>query len=160
MLIVGHLVTLSPCHLVTSADWKPFRSAGGQFTVLLPGVPVEQKQAVKKPVGTVEMTLFILELKPAQGSYVVGYSELPESAIQVGTEEKRLDNARDRAVASAKGKLKSERRIILHGHPGRDLEIAVDDKTSLRTRLYAVKNRLYQVLAVGPAPWVASKETG
>ncbi len=141
------------------AAWKPFSSPAGHFTVLLPGVPLEQKQSVKTSIGTVELILFILEVKKAQGSYVVGYSELPEPAVQVGTEEKRLDNARDGAVASAKGKLKSEKRIALQGHHGRDLLIEVDGKHVIRTRFYAVKNRLYQVLAVGPADWVAARES-
>ena len=31
-------------------------------------------------------------------------------------------------------------------------------KTAIRTRIYAVKNRLYQTMVVGPAPFTAGKE--
>jgi hypothetical protein len=159
-LLALFLTALAASPAPPGPEWKPFTSKPGKFTAVFPGTPTEQKQSVKTAVGTIEMTLYVLDLPKASGSYVIDYSELPEAAVRVGTEEKRLDNARDGAVASAKGKLKSEKRISLQGFHGRDLVIEVGDKRSVRMRIFAVNNRLYQLLAAGPPAWVASKDTG
>lgn len=139
---------------------KPFAPKGGGFTVHLPGTPGEQRQTVQTASGAVAVTLYLLDLAGGEKTLVVGYSELPASGIKPGTEEKRLESARDGAVASAKGKLKREGRITLGKHPGREFVIAVSDKVEVRTRMYAVRNRLYQALAVGPPAWVHSAEVG
>src|SRR5712691_1481267 len=88
-------------------EWKPFVSKKGGFTVLLPGKPTGQSQSLKTAAGTIEVTLYVMEWKK-EGTLVAGYTEYPEKALQTGTSEKRLDNARDGAVQSAKGKLHSE----------------------------------------------------
>jgi hypothetical protein len=63
-------------------------------------------------------------------------------------------------VARAKGKLHSDRPIRLDGYPGREFEIEVEGKVRIRTRLYAVKNRLYQLLITGPDEWLRSRDPG
>ncbi len=149
-----HLVTLSPCHLVTNAGedtWKLFTSPAAGFAVKMPGLPIEQMQTVKTAAGNVEVHVFSVELEKPPVSYVVSYSALPESAVKPGSEAKRLDNARDGAVASTKGTLKSQRRILLQNYPGRELEIDLPKERRVRTRIYAVGNRLYQLLVIGPA---------
>src|SRR5207244_3119777 len=100
-----------------------------------------------------------LDVKKGEGSYVLVFADFSEAMLKGGSDEKRLDNARDGAVTSAKGKLKAEKRITLDKHPGRELHIEVEGKTAVRTRFYAVKNRLYQVLAVGTRELVFSKDT-
>jgi hypothetical protein len=138
-------------------DWKPFVPKGGGFSVLLPLTPTEHKQRLKTSAGPITVTLFIADEKKIECTFVVGYSQYPEGSIGPRTAEKRLDNARDGAVASAKGKLKSEKVITLDGHPGRELEIE-SAKGMVRTRLVAVKNRLYQTMVVGSASLVRGKE--
>jgi hypothetical protein len=139
-------------------EWKEFVSKPGGFRVLLPGVPREQKQTTQTPAGAVVLTLFLLELQKGRGTYGVGYSELAGS-VKPGTWEKRLEKARDQAVARAHGKLRADRRITLQGSPGREFEIEVDGKLLIRTRMFAANNRLYQVLAIGPSVWLLSRET-
>lgn len=141
-------------------DWKPFTSKDGGFTVVLPAAgPNEGKRSVKTPAGTIEVTYYLVEVKD-KGSYVVTFAEYPEEALKGGTEDKRLDNARDGAVQSAKGKLKSEKKIMLGDHPGRELLIESEAMGSVRTRIYAVKTRLYQTLAAGVPAFLQAKETG
>jgi hypothetical protein len=146
-------------HAQDSDPWKPFTSSTAGFVVILPGTPTEQKQTVKTAAGTVEVHVFAVDTEKDQTSYVVSYSALPDSAVKPGSEAKRLDNARDGAVASTKGKLVSERRIVLQNHyPGRELDIDVGGKRRVRTRIYAVGNHLYQLLIVGPTSVTNSKE--
>ncbi len=141
-----------------TTDWKPFSPKDGAFTVLLPGKPTEYKKSIKTKTGDAEGLLFELAVPPGESKFVVGYSEFKESAIKPGTEDKHLNNARDGAVASVKGKLKRERSLLLDSYPGRELYIEVEGKATVLIRMYAVKNRLYEVGAVGGAAFVTSKD--
>jgi hypothetical protein len=137
--------------------WQSFGPKDGGFTVLVPAQPTEHKKQVKSSNGTVDVLLFEVPVSPGDGRLIVGVSEFPESMIVAGTEDKRLDNARDGAVASAKGKLKREKSLVLGTYPGRELYIEVEGKATVLMRLYAVKNRLYQLVVVGSADLVTSQ---
>jgi hypothetical protein len=147
------------CGFDQEPEWTPFTSTTAGFRVLFPGTPTEQKQQTKTAAGMVEVTSFFVERKPEQATYVVTHSRLPDKAVKPGSEAKRLDNARDGAVAMTKGVLKGEKRVALRQYPGRELAIEAPDKRRVRARIYAVGNQLYQVLVLGPAAVVDSKET-
>ena len=141
------------------AEWKPFTSDKGRFTATFPGKPMEQFQSVKLPGGkSVEVVLYVLELKKGEGSLAVGFTDYPAEVFKTGTDDKRLEHARDGAVLSAKGKLRSEKKITLGSAAGRELLIESETRGNVRTRLFAVKNRLYQAMVVGPKKLVDSKE--
>jgi len=139
-------------------EWKLFTPKDGGYSVSLPGEPTEAKQDVKTATGNIEVTFYALEAK--DGAYVVSHSAFPESALKGGTDDKRLDNARDGAVASAKGRMKSEKKLTLDGFPGREVVIETDAKgmKAVRTRIYAVNKRLFQTLVVGPKSFVQGKD--
>jgi hypothetical protein len=141
------------------SDGPEFAPKGSGFMVSFPGMPTEHKQNVKTPSGFIDVTVYVYEPKKGEGQYVVSFSEYPEAVLKAGTDAKRLENARDGAVQSVKGTLKSEKKITLGASPGLDLVIEAKDKTAIRTRVYAVKNRLYQTMVVGPAKMVAARET-
>jgi hypothetical protein len=142
------------------AEWKPFVSKKGGFSVTLPAEPTEQVQTVKTPAGPVDVVLYLIDGKKDTVSYVVGYSQFPEKALQTGTSEKRLDNARDGAVQSAKGKLKEEKKVLLGSYPGRELLIESETGGFVRTRIYAVRNRLYQTMVIGNKESIESRAAG
>jgi hypothetical protein len=139
------------------AEWKAFKPREGNFSVLLPGKPKEQQQAVRTPSGTIDVNLYVAELKG--GTFAVGYAEFPEQTVKPGTTGRRLDNARDGAVANAGGKLTKERRINLDRYPGREVHIEIDGKGNVLTRFYAVKNKLYQLVVLGSKDRVYSPDT-
>src|SRR3954454_4986698 len=87
----------------SGSDWKPFAPKDGAFSVLLPGTPTEHKKSISTASGQADMSIFELVVQPGEGKYVVGVSEFAEHSIKPGTEDKRLDNARDAAVTGAKG---------------------------------------------------------
>jgi hypothetical protein len=151
---VGAVVTSSQ-----GGDWKPFSPKDGAFSVQMPGTPNEHKKAVKSGTGATEVILFEVTLRPGENTYAVGYSEYPKEMIKAGTEDKRLDNARDAAKTTSKGKLKREKSLLLDTYPGRELLLEIDDKKAVKLRLYAVNNRLYEIVAVGSPEFVASAET-
>ncbi len=139
------------------AGWKAFVSKEGRFQVQMPTAPAEQKQRVKTATGQVEVHLFLAEGSAA--TFVLSYSDFPANEVKAGDEAKRLDFARDGAVSSARGKLRSERKIDLDGVPGRELVIDGASDTVLKVRVYAAERRLYQLMAVGPGAILGSKES-
>lgn len=143
-----------------SPGWHRFHSKTGGFTLSFPGgPPAEQKQIVRTPTGNLDVTSYVFESKQNPGRYLVSFSEYPEGAVATGTDEKRLDYARDGLVSRSKGKLVSESRIKVEGFPGRDLVIEMEPNNALRTRMFAVKNRLFQVMVLGPRKMVQAKTT-
>ena len=137
-------------------SWRSFAPKDNSFTVAVPGAPHEKKQQVKTESGPADVTLFVWQ-GPAETTFVVSVTDYPEAAVQ-GAEDKRLKNARDGAVENSKGKLIHERKITLTGIPGRELWIGTDMDGMIRARFYAVKQRLYQTMALGPKTAVETKE--
>lgn len=151
------LALLSLLLLAPQPDWRAFSPKDAAFTVEFPAAPTEHKKTVKGMGGTVEVVFYEVEL-PGDRKFLVGVSEFPETSIKAGTEDKRLDNARDGAVNSVKGKLRREKALVLDSHPGRELVIDVEGKASVVLRMYAVKNRLYQVVVVGNGEFVSGRD--
>jgi hypothetical protein len=151
------LLTLAIPSAGAQLEWKEFAPKDGSFTVLFPGTPTEHKKTIMPPGGAVEVLLFEVAVSDG-GKFVVGYSEFPAASIKPGTEDKRLDNARDGAVASIKGTLVRQKNLLLGKYPGRELLIKMDGKTMVVMRLYAVKNRLYQLGAIGSEGVVTSRD--
>jgi hypothetical protein len=129
-----------------SAEWTRLAPSGLGFSVQMPGTASEHVAKVETKAGPATVTYFLLEHNEL--TYVVSCSKFPKGALKTDTHEKRLDNARDGAVESADGKLESEKAIKLGTHPGRELLID-GSKAFVRTRIYAVENRLFQTMAVG-----------
>jgi hypothetical protein len=140
-----------------NASWISFISKEGGFRVSLPATPAEKTQRVKTATGQLEVTVFLVEDKN-DTSYVVSYSDLPRAEVKDGTEQKRLDFARDGAVAKARGKLRSEKTLALEGHPGRELIIENGTEAVVRLRIYVVNRRLHQLMAVGPGNVVLGRD--
>jgi hypothetical protein len=151
LLILGTLVP-------AQGEWKTFSPDAGHFAVQMPGTPTEFKKTVEAPGGAVEVLVYELAVPGTEGKFAVSYFDIPEASAKPGTEDKRLDNARDGAIASSKGKLKREKSLLLDTYPGREITIEIEGKGLVAVRLYVVRNRLYQVMAVGPSDLVTSQD--
>ena len=139
--------------------WKGIISKDGGFRVAMPAAPTEKKQLVKTATGQLQVMLLIAEGRN-ESLFVVGYADFPEAELKKGAIEKRLDQARDRAVENARGKLRSEKAIDLAGTPGREIAIEKDGVLVARLRIYLVGRRLYQVMVLGSGPVLGSKDVG
>jgi hypothetical protein len=140
------------------AGWSVFTSKEGGFSVALPGTPVESKQRVMTATGNLDVYLFVVE--KGDTACVISYSDLPAAEVKAGTIEKRLDFAREGAVDKARGKLRSEKKIELNGHPGRELVIEAEKDVVIRMRIYIAGRRLHQAMAMGPGGFSQSKDAG
>jgi hypothetical protein len=138
------------------AGWRVFTSKEGRFAIAVPGAPEETKLPVLTATANLDVRLFVVETN--EGTYVASYCDLPPEEVKAGTEQKRLDLARDGAVNNAKGKLKSEKERKLDGNPGRELEIEADKGHRIRMRIVAVQQRLYQTMVMGSTKFTHSKD--
>jgi hypothetical protein len=136
--------------------WRVFNSKEGGFAVSLPGAPAQSKQRVLTAAATLEVHVFAAEAK--EGAFIVSYCDVPADEVKPGSEDKRLDLARDGAVSNARGKLKREKDTKLDGHPGRELEIEADKGQRIRMRIIVANRRLYQTMAMGSAKFTQSKD--
>jgi hypothetical protein len=130
--------------------WISVVSKEGRFTAAMPAAPSEKKQQVKTATGQLGVVMLVAEGRDST-VFVISYADYPEAELK-GSVHKRLDHARDGAVASARGTLRSEKAIDLKGHPGRDIVIEKNGETAVRARIFLVKNRLYQVMVLGAPP--------
>jgi hypothetical protein len=139
------------------ASWKMVAPKDGGFSVAMPAAPMEKKQQVKTATGTLSVVMQIADGRN-DSLFVVSYSDFPEADLKKGDVDKRLDQARDGAIASARGKKRSEEPLKLKGHAGREVVIEKDGEVVVKMRIYLVKNRLYQVMVLGNGPVFASKD--
>ena len=121
-----------------------------------------QSKRRQKPLrfasGSADLNLYVVERKKEETAYIVAYCEFPDAALKGGTDDQRLDYARNRAVASTKGKLLGQKKIKLDTYPGRELRFEVSGKGQVRQRMYAVKDKLCQLIVAGPKELADSKE--
>lgn len=141
---------LGLCAVASSqAEWKTLTSKAGRFTMMMPGEAKEQTQDVPTPVGKITMTMYILEVGGT--AYFATFNDYPAELIQKSEAETLLNGARDGAVGNVKGKLTSEKKITIDTHPGRDISFeALGGQFVARSRIYLVKERLYQVMVLAP----------
>jgi hypothetical protein len=128
------------------AGLKEFKSPDNSFTVMLPKDVKEEKQAVNTQLGPIEFVSYNAKAKHQEFS--IAYSDYPDSFVTATDPQILLDGSRDGALANIQGRLLSETIIDMNGHPGRELRIEGPQKLILKSRLYLVGNRLYQVMAV------------
>jgi len=122
--------------------WKEFTSAGGRFSVLLPGTPTEKIESHDSPVGRLEVHDFSLK---TFAQYGVMYVEYPPNVEEGGDAKRFLDGAISAGLKAAGGTLLEEQEIALDGHPGRYVKVQLSEGYVMRIRSYLVKNRLYQI---------------
>jgi hypothetical protein len=139
------------------AGWKMVAPKDAGFSVAMPAMPTEKKQTVKTATGALSVVMQVAEGRN-DSLFVVSYCDFPMSDLKKADVDQRLDQARDGAIASARGKKRSEEAIKLNGHPGREIVIEKDGEIVVKMRIYLAKNRLYQVMVLGAGPVFASKD--
>jgi hypothetical protein len=80
-----------------------------------------------------------------QGIFVVAYAD-----YAVSDPKRELDANRDSFLKGMKATLVSESDIKLQDNPGREIK-ATRDNLSIRSRIYLVGIRYYQIVAITPA---------
>lgn len=139
-------------------SWAEFTSKAGSFSALFPGKPQESKETVSKD-GPPQ---FQYVVGGPTGAYLVSYQDNP-NLVNAGKalQDKALQTARDGAQRATQGKLLRSKEIKLDNvHPGLEFEFEIPHGAGgvYRSRAYLVKDRLYQVIAVGQKDFATSKD--
>jgi hypothetical protein len=79
----------------------------------------------------------------------VAYADFPSVITEESAINRILDGSRNQILTNKERKLLSETAIAFDGHIGRELKLEVADGDMV-TRIYWVKRRLYQLIAVTP----------
>ncbi len=135
-----------------------YRSTSGGFSIRFPGGRTPDLE--DKPIAGGLVTLHFFKSQKGSSAYIVGYNELPKSGR---TAKQVLDDARDGAIESIGATLEKEIPLTIDGNPGREV-VMTAEKSGInlrqRLRMYIVKSRLYQTIAVSPtfAPQPADEQ--
>jgi hypothetical protein len=134
------------CQSTQNSQWQKFSSVTGDFAVLLPGKPVEQKETENTETGPATSYTFTLEKAPV--AYIVGYTDFPPT-VGLLSPKVFLDEFRNGMLGEgSKNKLLGERDISLKNHSGRAIKFRDADGLTFTARIYLVKRRLYHLLAM------------
>jgi hypothetical protein len=140
-VVILALLTLSGCN---DSDWLSFSTYEGGFSIEAPDNFQEKNIVVKSVIGPLKFKIYLLEME--QAVYLVGYSDYPDSIIEVKTPDELLQFATEGAIKNLKGEVKKDTEISLGKHPGREVVIVIPKvENEHRLRLYLVGKRLYQL---------------
>lgn len=137
-LVATQTVTLSQSH------WQQFSSEAGQFTVSLPGKPIQESETDND--GSVTNNFTVVN---GESVYLVTYSDLVDEVNQVNPEE--IFDAVCQGYTADGDKLVNRREIELDGYPGRIVDLNTTDGMVGRASMYLVENRLYQLILISPS---------
>jgi hypothetical protein len=125
---------------------QEFKSEAGRFSIVAPVELQEQIMPVDSPFGKIEFHTFMGREPDAE--YLVSYGDFPNAQL-LADSERVIDARRDDEIRTLKGKLGRETRIAVDGNPGREISFEGTDpsgtRVSAKTRLFLVRNRLYQI---------------
>jgi hypothetical protein len=128
----------------------PYSSKEGGFKIQFPAQPREMKS--KTPNG--DSTMYAAEKEGVR--YAVSWIDLPRGSLDTAEKVEGYLDEVAKAFAKVASKIKSQEKITLDKHPGRELR-AESVVGEMRVRWYLVNGRLFQVMLAGPATAVNSK---
>jgi hypothetical protein len=157
IMVLAALFLMAGCNKPPApalAGWKPF-SPDGKFTVLMPGVPVEQP-----PVTNSEFEAKKFSIRTAMShvsGLAIAYADQPNRPVQ-SDPNKIMDALREQAKVDLRGQLLSEKPITLQGYPGRELRLSIPDGYEALQRIYLVDKRLYSLIVIAGSKGLDSPE--
>lgn len=122
------------------------------FTVPMPGPAAKSQGDVPSPFGNLQLHTWTVELDEA--AVIVGLTDYPADKVSDASPAKILEAVRDGAVRSGQGTLVKDRVISIEAPapkakwPGREFEATLASGFRVRSRIYLVANRLYQLVIV------------
>ena len=145
---------------IDPAEWKEVAAAGTGFQALMPGTPRLEQKTEETPVGKVELHKFAVVPKGKKNELfmVVSIRYPEEVSDQLGGAEKLLEIGRQDLLAACQGQLRSEKRIVLSGYPGMELEMLPAKGAIIKARVYATKNQIFEVSVGVPMMRLTSKD--
>ena len=133
-----------------ASKWQEFTTKAGGFSILLPNKPKESTKDLGTEAGAGNLYSFFVELKDV--TYGVSYADFPDLPSNFSPQQINELLVSVRKGVVDKGKLLKERNISLNGYLGKEIEFLDVDGLTYKTRIYLVKQRVYQEVAVFKNP--------
>jgi hypothetical protein len=141
---------------LVSAGWTRFVAPTGEFTAMFPESPTESVESA--PNASSPQSVRAVTAAPSKGEgYTVMTSDVPANPQE--TAGARLDRLAADFVARSHGTLVSQTQVSVGPATGRELRVDTPER-SLRVRLFAMHDKVYQVLAILPVGWPEDGRAG
>jgi hypothetical protein len=135
-------------------EWKEFKSDAGRFNILMPGTPKQSKRDVANNVAQYQ---FLVD--GGDRAWVVGYQDDPNfTKADDAVVKLAFTGAKNALLKNLKGKQVSDKEIKLGPNLGTEFQMEISIGL-YRTRMYMVKERLYQITIVAPKAVALSEES-
>jgi hypothetical protein len=146
-LLVASVVLLTAGR-VGFGEWVDADSAAGQYVAKFPVKPREVEQTVK--VGIWTLTNHAASIARKDGfEWTLMWCDYPPETAQ------GPDSVYARIIKGYQGdatkKVLADRKVVISGHEGHELEVSLADGSYHRVQLVMAGQRLYQVMAYAPA---------
>ena len=133
--------------LAQAQNWAEFRPEGAGYSVDMPGEWTVTDETVPSKVGSLKAHIATVDL--GSRVYMTMYAEYPMAAIKGQPVTPLLDGARDGAVNNVHGTLRSEQRVLISNHPGREIIADTPEGAVLIDRFFLLDNKLIQAIVAG-----------
>jgi hypothetical protein len=140
------ILSSTACNRAPAYEWRTLEAPDGTFSVALPGDAIEENTPTKSVTGGSFVSHSLKVRTPRNAAYGCSWWEDP--SLRDRTAEQILDTARDGGLSGTNGKLLSEKRLMVHGYPARDIRAIARGNSAYDNRLVVVGNRLYTLLVL------------
>lgn len=141
------LLLLTFVHAAAAKEvWHLLKPDGLGFSIEFPSEPRAEEQDVDISNGkSVKMRTFQLLTAATSSLFDVTLADYPAGSVASIGEDQALNNARDGALGKSEFKLNSETKIDYAGRPARELIVTMGMGLTLRSHIFIVGDRLYNV---------------
>ena len=159
LALVAALIMLAGCQSTGGPQVGKEVPSDGKYSLYMPGTPATKTQTIPSMAGPIDLHVYFFDEHGVR--YILVYNDFPATISQAAAVKTLLDSARNGAIEGFHGKLVKEDTITLTGnYPGRDIQVvSADGKRALRSRMYVVKNRLYQIGIAVPTADLSTANT-
>lgn len=130
-------------------NWRTVRSSAGRFEVSLPGPARTSQESLYTSAGTLKQQQFLVNL--GQRAFMVTYVDYPEANVRELGPGKVFENIREGVRADGAADLRHAK-LKLGRHPGCALSYRKEGRFWVKSRLYLVGRRLFQLTVSGQKP--------
>lgn len=146
LLLIALAFALIPVR-AGAQTWAEYRPAGGGFALEMPDQWKTEVMNIDTAVGQVKGYTATVEVGAV--GFMSMYIPYPPDAVRGRPVEGMLDGARDGAVANVHGRLRSEEKITVDNHPGRQIIIDAPNDMVLVQKFFVLDAKLIQAIVGG-----------
>lgn len=129
-----------------TADWREVAVADAGFSIEMPGEPVKGTKSISvdKGGGTIEMTYYSVRMT-GKKEYAIFYYDIPDH-LNRSDSLALFKQATDTGLNQLKGRLVSEKPLVLGKWPGKEAHVE-NDQEAFRSLMFLVDGRFYHLIA-------------